>query len=68
MAKSKFSLGAAAISSSMPWLSDSGTLNTSRDEQEPAVTVACRSVMSIMKAATLKVPRPPMMVDLEPTS
>jgi hypothetical protein len=68
MAKSKLELGAAAISNSMPVLSDSGTLKTRREEQEPAVMVACRSLMSIMKAAMLKVPRPPMMVDLEPIS
>ena len=68
MAKSKFWFGAAATSISKPWLWDSGTLNTRRDEQEPAVTVACRSLMSIMNAAMLKVPRPSMTVDFEPTS
>ena len=39
-----------------------------REEHEPAVTVACRSSMSLWKSATLNVPRPSMMVDLLPTS
>ena len=36
-----------SISSSMPALRDSGALKMIRDEQEPAVTVACRLRMSM---------------------
>ena len=67
-AKSKLAFGCAVNSSSTPWLRASGTLNTRREEQEPAVTVACRSLMSAMKIAPLKLPRPPITVDLRPTS
>ena len=37
MEKSKLSFGAAANSASKPWLRESGTLRTTRDEQDPAV-------------------------------
>ena len=39
--------GAAANSTSTPRLRALGTLKTTRDEHEPAVTVACRSLMSM---------------------
>jgi hypothetical protein len=42
MEKSKCSLGAAVHSSSMPVLRALGTLKITREEQEPAVTVAWR--------------------------
>ena len=45
-AKSKCSFGAAANSSSPPTLRAFGTLNMSRDEHEPAVTVTWRSLTS----------------------
>ena len=47
MAKSKLRFGAASNSTSTPWLRAFGTLKTTRDEHEPAVTVACRSLMSM---------------------
>jgi hypothetical protein len=46
-AKSRLSLGVATSSSSPPMLRDSGTLKTSRDEQEPAVTLTWRSLTSM---------------------
>ena len=45
--KSKCSFGAAANSTSTPRLRAFGTLKMTRDEHEPAVTVACRSSMSM---------------------
>jgi hypothetical protein len=47
MAKSKLGLGAASNSTSNPWLRAFGTLKITRDEHDPAVTVACRSLMSM---------------------
>ena len=47
MAKSKWSVGASSNSTSAPVLRAFGTLKTRRDEQVPAVTVACRSRMSM---------------------
>src|SRR5512140_1784746 len=52
-AKSKLRVGTSSNSASNPWLRARGTLKMTRDEHEPAVTVACRSWMSIRKAATL---------------
>ncbi len=46
-AKSKCLLGAIASSISAPALLALGTLKTTRDEHEPAVTVACRSLTSM---------------------
>ena len=46
-AKSRFWFAAASNSNSRPRLRASGTLKTTRDEHEPAVTVACRSLMSM---------------------
>ena len=46
-AKSQLMLGANEKSASNPWLRASGTLKMRREEQEPAVTVACRSLMSM---------------------
>jgi hypothetical protein len=66
--KSKCSFGAAENSTSMPRLRAFGTLKMTRDEQEPAVTVACRSSISMSKRATLKAPRPRRIRDLDPTS
>jgi hypothetical protein len=43
MAKSTLRFGAALNSISRPALRAFGTLKTTRDEHEPAVTVACRS-------------------------
>src|SRR6185436_5916013 len=45
--KSKCSLGVAPNSSSIPELCAFGTLKTRRDVQVPAVTVSCRSLISI---------------------
>jgi hypothetical protein len=39
-------MGATSNSISTPLLLAFGTLNTTREEHEPAVTVACRSLMS----------------------
>ncbi len=47
IAKSKYGVGADASSTSAPRLTAFGTLKTSRDEQEPAVTMSCRSSMSM---------------------
>ena len=52
-AKSKYWFGAAVSSSSAPLLTAFGTLKTRRDEQEPAVTINCRSLMSMWNAAAL---------------
>ena len=68
MAKSNLSDGASSNSISAPALRAFGTLNTTRDEHEPAVTVACRSLMSAKNAAALNEPRPPTMRFFEPTS
>ena len=43
MAKSKLRFGATSNSISTPSLRAFGTLKTTRDEHDPAVTVACRS-------------------------
>ena len=43
MAKSMLRFGAASNSISSPRLRAFGTLKTTRDEHEPAVTVACKS-------------------------
>src|ERR671929_2428633 len=68
IAKSKNCVGCIASSSSTPRLTAFGTLNTSRDEQEPAVTVNCRSRMSIQNADALNDARPPIHWVFAPTS
>ena len=45
--KSKWSFGVHPSSNSPPTLRAFGTLKMRRDEQEPAVTVTCRSVTSM---------------------
>src|SRR5690348_712729 len=45
--KSKNLLGAVENSSSTPWLTAFGVLKTRRDEHDPAVTMSCRSRMSM---------------------
>jgi hypothetical protein len=67
-AKFRYWLGAAVSSISAPWLIAFGTLNTRRDEHEPAVTISWRSRMSMWNADTLSDARPPMNCDLAPTS
>src|SRR5438309_6440874 len=47
IAKSKLSFGATWKSASRPVLRAFGTLKMTRDEHEPAVTVACRSLMGM---------------------
>src|SRR6185436_2898955 len=49
--RSKLRLGATASSASRPRLRAFGTLKMTRDEHEPAVTVACRSRTSMLKTA-----------------
>ena len=47
--------GRAETSASMPVLCAFGPLKTRRDEQLPASTVTCKSLISLWKAAALKV-------------
>src|SRR5207237_2253596 len=67
-AKSKLSFGFRSSSTSAPVLRAFGTFKMMREEQVPAVTVACRFLTSDVNAATLNVPRPPMILDFVPTS
>src|SRR5512141_2602619 len=52
-AKSRLRFGTSSTSVSNPWLRAFGTLKISREEHDPAVTVACKSLMSIRKTARL---------------
>ncbi len=66
MAKSKSRVNGSSNCSSV--LRESGMLKVRRDEQEPGVTVAWRSLMSRSHAAMSKEPRLVRILDLAPTS
>jgi hypothetical protein len=63
---SQLSLGLHVISTSTPEECALGTLNTTRDEHEPASSVTCRSFIWVWNKAALK--RSPACATFTPTS